>query len=177
MITWSDIQDSFLLAGFLLVISAVIFLLIYGLMKLWRGASMPVTRESRILQAGFQSGWPFGFIGIVAGFLTGSSRSPAVSALVPAVLTFLGLIVVYLMGKSRLRAIIAGFAVFIFSVDLLVGVFLGSASRDRHEEFVGSVAFQRLKAEQEFAIRRYRGALGLPMDVPKPPPPAAPEVP
>jgi hypothetical protein len=47
-------------------------------------------------------GLPLGFTGIVAGFLTGSSRSPAVSALVPAILTFIGLVVVYMLGKGRL---------------------------------------------------------------------------
>jgi hypothetical protein len=99
----------------------------------------------------------------------GSSRSSAVGAVVPAILTFIGLIVVYLMGKSRLRAVVAGFIVFVFSVDLLVGTVLGSASRDRHEELLASVEYQELKADQEIAIRQYRDGLGLPLDEPKPP--------
>ncbi len=108
---------------------------------------------------------------MVAGFLTGASRAPAVNAVVPAILTFVSLIVVYMIGKSSPRSTIAGFAVFVFSVDILVGSFLDTASRDRREELLASVEFQKWKAEQEFAIRLYRGALGLPPELPSPSPP------
>jgi hypothetical protein len=169
MITWSDLRDSFWLAGFLFVVSFLIFLLIYGIAYAWHKS----TREGAVILAGFLSGLPIGFTGMVAGFLTGSSRSPAVNALVPAILTFIGLIVVYMIGKGRLRNIIAGFTVFVFSADLLVGTDLGSASRERHEELLGSVKIQKLRAEGELAIRLYRKGLGLPLDVPKPASPGA----
>jgi hypothetical protein len=168
LITWWDLIESFWLTGFLLLVSLLIFALAYGAVRGLRKSSNTTARGQKLILAGFLGGLPLGFIGIVAGFLTGSSRSPAIAALVPAILTFLGLIMVYLIGKGRLRAIIAGFAVSVFSADLLVGTVLGSASRDRHEEFLASVRFQKLKADQEFAIRRYRGALGLPLDAPKP---------
>ena len=97
---------------------------------------------------------------------------------IPAILTFIGLIVVYMIGKSNLRSGIAGFAVFVFSAELLVGSVLGSASRDRHDEVFASVEFQKRKADQEFAIRLYRSALDLPPEAAKPsPPPLGPEKP
>src|SRR5262249_35308729 len=64
-----------------------------------------------------------------------------------------------MIGKGRLRSIIAGLTVFVFSADLLVGTVLGSASRDRHQEFLGSVEVQNLRAEDELAIRLYRGTI------------------
>jgi hypothetical protein len=76
-----------------------------------------------------------------------------------------------MLGKGRLRAIIASFAVFIFALNLLVGTVLGSASRDRREEIISSADVQKLRADQEFAIRLYRKGLGLPLDIPRQAPP------
>jgi hypothetical protein len=118
--------------------------------------------------SGLLVGFPLGFTGVVSGFLTGSSRSPAISATVPAALTFLGLIVIYLIGKGRLHSIIAGFCVFAFSVNLMVGTVLGSASRDRHEDELTSVEVRESKADQEFKLRLYCKGLGLIADLSKP---------
>jgi hypothetical protein len=168
MITWEDLRDSFLLTGFLLGVSFLVFLLCYVVAGSVARLLVKAKRSRNLVLLGLTGGLPIGFTGMVAGFLTGSSRASAVSALVPAILTFIGLIVVYLIGKGRLRAFLAGFIVFIFSADLLVGTVLGSASRDRHEELLSSVRVQEMKAEQESAIRDYRASLGLPLDVPKP---------
>jgi hypothetical protein len=140
MITWSDLTNGFWLLGFLFLISLVIFVLSYGAARIWFFKSTTVPAGGKtVLLAGLLSGLPLGFTGMVAGFLTGSSRAPAVSASVPAILKFIGLIVVYLIGRGRLRAIIAGFAVCVFSADLLVGAVLGTSSRDRYEEIAGSI--------------------------------------
>jgi hypothetical protein len=56
--------------------------------------------------------------------------------------------------------------VFVFAANLLVGTVLGSASRDRHEELLNSLDALKLKADREFAIRRYRQGLGLPPTAP-----------
>lgn len=167
MITWSDLRDSFWLSAFLFAVSLFVFLLSYGVARLAHKFTGSISRERAIVLVGFMSGFPIGFTGIVAGFLTGSSRSPAVSALVPAILTFIGLMVIYIIGQGRLKSIIAGFAAFVFSAELLVGIVLGSASRDRHQELLGSVEVQNRKAEDELAIRLYRKGLGLPLDVSK----------
>jgi len=123
--------------------------------------------RAKLLLVRFLSGLPLGFVGTVTGFLTGASRAPAVSALLPAVLTFTGMLVVYFVGKGSLpRALVAGFGVFLFSVNLLVGSVLGSASRDRHDDFLESIEWLKSKAEQEFVVRKYREGLGLPPDPP-----------
>jgi hypothetical protein len=167
MITWSDLGNGFWLWGFLFVVSLLVYLPVYCIARIWVNSFTIAERSKRIIGTGLLSGISLGFAGIVAGFLTGSSRAPAVSALVPAVLTFVGLVVVYLIGKSVLRSTLAGFIVFVFSANLLVGTVIGSASRDRHEEYVQSPQFLKLKADQEFAVRQYRRALGLPLDAPK----------
>jgi hypothetical protein len=167
MITWTDLRDSFWLAGFLLLVSLVVFFIVYGIGRLWIRRSIVSSRRADVVLSGFLVGISLGFTGMIAGFLTGSSRAPAVSALVPAILTFIGLLIVYLIGKGGLRSTIAGFVVFIFSANLLIGIVLGSASRDRHEEYLESLTVQKLKADQEFGIRQYRRVLGLPLDAPK----------
>ena len=171
MILLSDLGDSFWLASFLFVVSFLLFLLVYGVARVFYRPKGVGPRGRRLTLAGFQAGLPLGFVGMVAGFLTGASREPAVGAIVPAILTFIGLVVVYMIGKSNFRSIIVGFAVFIFSVELLVGSGLGAASRDRHDEQLRSVEFQKRKAEQEFVIRLYRRGLGLPPEAVKPSPP------
>jgi hypothetical protein len=173
VITWGDLGNSFWLAGFLFLISFILFLVIYLVARiLYRPPGLGARGRSLTL-AGLQIGLPLGFTGMVAGFLTGASREPAVTALIPAILTFVGLILVYMIGKSPLRSVISGFAVFVFSLELLVGSVLGTASRDRNDEYLASVDMQRKRADQEFAVRRYRSALGLPPEPAKPTPPVA----
>lgn len=168
MVTWSDIINSVLICFSLFVISFTIFICAYGVACIFCNFIAINERGRRLTLTGFLIGLPFGFTGIVAGFLTGESRAPAISAVVPAILTFISLIVVYMFGKGSLRSIIAGFAVFTFAADLLVGTILGSLSRERHDEAIASVEYQKSKAEQEFAIRQYRNGLGLPLEGPKP---------
>jgi hypothetical protein len=172
MITWDDLIGSIWLGAFLLVVSSLVFLIAFGVVYFGGRRSTIVSRillrGRRAVLLGLMAGFPLGFTGIVAGFLTGSSRSPAVSALVPAILTFIGLIVIYMIGKARLRAMIAGFTVFVFSANLIVGTVLGSASRDRHQADLASVKVRELKADQEFKVRLYCKGLGLISDLSKP---------
>lgn len=164
-----DLDFAFWIFGFLFLLSVIIFSFFYSILAiyLWFLRYISSSRRRRVVLSGLMAGLPLGFTGMVSGFLTGSSRSPAVSALVPAILTFIGLIVVYMLGKGHLRAAIAGFAVFIFSVNLLIGTVLGSASRDRHEEEVASARVRELKADQEFKVRLYCKGLGLISDLSK----------
>jgi hypothetical protein len=167
MITWVDLKNSLWLTAFLLIVSALVFSVLYGLAFIVYRRVPTTSRAKEAVFAALWSGMPLGFIGLVAGFLTGSSRSPAVSALVPAILAFTGLSITYLIGKSAIRGIIAGFAVFGFATQLLVGTVLGSASRDRHEEDLASVKVRELKADQEFKVRLYCKGLGLISDLSK----------
>lgn len=168
MIAWIDLGNSLWLSGFLILVAALIFALFYVSAYAWCRISIANSSLRRTILGGLFSGLPLGITGIVAGFLTGSSRSPAVSALVPAILTFTGLIVAYMIGKGRARGSIAGFAALVFSAEIMVGTVLGSASRDRHEAELNSVEVRELGADQEFATRMYCRGLGLIPDISKP---------
>jgi hypothetical protein len=72
------------------------------------------------------------------------------------------------MGKGRARPVIVGFAVVLFSSNLLLGTLLGSAARTRYEEYLASAVVQNFKADQEFLVRLHCKGLGLISDVPRP---------
>jgi hypothetical protein len=171
MISWQDIVNVLIFTGFLFLFSGTIFLLTYAVTKLL--SRLKGVRATQPLFRGIWGGFPLGFTGMAAGYLTGSSRTPAVAALVPAILTFVGLSVVYLMGKGNFRALLAGIIVLIFSLNILLGTFLGTVSRERTEQLRASVEASEIRAEREFAIRQYRNGLGLPAEPPKSASPAA----
>jgi hypothetical protein len=163
-----DLIQSTLLVVFLLIVSTIIFVISYCGAYVLCKATISSFRQRAIILKGSLSGLPVGFTGLIAGVLTGLSRSPAVSALVPAILTFVGLVVVYMIDKGRVRAILTDFTVFLFSANLIVGTSLGSASRDRYEEHLASITFREFRADQEFKVRLYCKGLGLISDVSKP---------
>jgi hypothetical protein len=170
--TFRDLIDGFWLSVFLAALSVIIFIILYLLMILAVAVRPTLTaRATKVIRSGLMVGLPLGFVGIVSGFPTGSSRSPAVSATVPAALTLLGLMVIYLINKGPARSIIVGFAVFLFSINLLFGTVLGSSSRDRREEELWSVEVRTAQAEREFKTRLYCKGLGLIPDLTKPCPP------
>jgi len=167
MITWSDLVNSIWLVVFLLIVCAVVFVPPFFIAWVWTRRTAHTPRRVAPVVSGYFAAFPIGFTGIVSGFLTGSSRSPAVAALIPAILTFVGLLLIYLVGRGRSRAAVAGFISIVFAAELLAGTVLGTASRDRREELLAGVAYQDARAEREFAIRQYRKGLGLPLDPPK----------
>src|SRR5581483_7270509 len=82
----------------------------------------------------------FAVIGITSGFLTGVSRSPAVSALVPGVLTLFGGLVAYLMSRGLAQALLTTVAVVTFSATLLLGTIAGSLMRQSADDSENSIA-------------------------------------
>src|SRR4051794_2506403 len=61
---------------------------------------------------------PIVLVALVAGYLTGSSRSPVVGTIIPAVLALFGGLNVYFFGiESKNRAIV-GYSIFIFTLIL-----------------------------------------------------------
>lgn len=166
MVDWSDLMSCGLVVGNLFLISIVICGLVLLGARLINHLTAKNTRVAMLLTAGFQAGLPLGFTGIAAGYLTGQSRVDEVQAIVPAMLTFVGLIVTYIISQNRLRSLLGGFVVMIFSLDLLIGVFLGSAWRGHVDSSYSSIEALEKKADQEFAIRQYRNALNLPVDEP-----------
>jgi hypothetical protein len=168
MVTVSDLISSLWLGLFLLAVAFTTFSLAKWGVLFSDAMTYPTARQRATIRAGVNAGFPLSFTGLVIGFLTGSSRSPAVSALVPAILTFIGLFLIYMIGKGRLRAFIAGFAVFAFTVNLVTGVVLGAASRDRHEEVLKSFEARRHEADVELSLRLHCVRIGLIKDVTKP---------
>jgi hypothetical protein len=148
----------------LLGISIAIFFVFYIAMHLIYRPTGNKLQSRKLVFEGMRVALPLGFLGLVAGFLTGASRLPAVSAVVPAILTFLGVVIVYMIGKGSLRSVVTGFAVVVFAFELVLGVLIGASSRDQRDEALESVSYQKMKADQEFAIRLYRSALGLPLE-------------
>jgi hypothetical protein len=105
---------------------------------------------------------PFSTIGIISGVLTGLSRTPAVSALIPAVLTFVGAVVAFQIAKTKIDTLVAALATICFAVFLLIGTLLGSAEREIYEARKNSLEQQFRDVETEFAVEQYRKGLGLP---------------
>ena len=107
-----------------------------------------------------------GIIGVVAGFLTGVSRVPAVAALIPGLLTFLGGFCVYLFASGRKTVDIATSAVSIvcFGAMLTFGAITGSLERELYEIRQSSAEKRIRDVDIEFQVRQYRKGLGLPLD-------------
>jgi hypothetical protein len=108
---------------------------------------------------------PFGITGMVSGFLTGTSRAPAVTALLPAILTIFGGLTVYLISKGIQTAILAGVSITIFSSSLLFGTIFGSLEREQFNLYQNSLAKKLQEVERESAIKIYRRSLGLPEEI------------
>lgn len=114
-------------------------------------------------------------LGITAGVITGESREPAVSAVIPAVLTFIGGVLIYLVTvKKQTQQKIASIIVISFSITFLVGTFWGAQLRVEFEKYSDSeeillyeevilqnVRLQKLKHEKQ--ILDFRLQKGLPI--------------
>jgi hypothetical protein len=169
MVTWVDLLNAVWITGVLSLIAAVIFAFCW--MILWLYSLLLSGQRYRVLLLRTTiAGFPLGLSGLVSGYLTGISRVPAVTALVPAILTFIGLILVYLVGRSgHLRMSVTGFCIVVFTISLLLGTSLGSISRERKEDadIRTSVEHLKMKTDSEFLVRRYRKGLGLPPEMPE----------
>jgi len=163
MVLVSDLWDSLWISLVLTGISILIFGACYGVHWISLRFSRLKIAAVRVLAQGALFGLPMSVIAMMAGFLTGASREPAVDALVPATLTLLGGLAMYMVGKGSLRGQVVGFAMLVFSINLMVGVSLGSISREKHEAYLESAGYLKQQANTEFQVRSYRKGLGLPM--------------
>ena len=69
-------------------------------------------------------------LGIVAGQLTGQSREPVVSAVIPTVLTFIGGLLIYILSSEKVKnQNLLSVSIIAFTFTLLVGTFWGSQLR------------------------------------------------
>jgi hypothetical protein len=96
-------------------------------------------------------------LGIVAGQMTGMSREPAVSAVIPAVLGLFGGIAAYIFAtKEERQQFLVALSIIGFSLNLLVGVFWGSKLRSDYEKFENSLPILLLQEANEQEIRLQR---------------------
>jgi O-antigen/teichoic acid export membrane protein len=119
-----------------------------------------------LMRMGIFVGIPFSIIGMISGYMTGSSRVGAISAIVSASLTFIGGVAAYLFTKGGKAAVMASFAVLNFAILMLIGVLIGAHERVRTEEITNSLDYQKKEIDKEFLLRRYRRGLGMD-DAPK----------
>jgi hypothetical protein len=114
-----------------------------------------------LMKLGIFIGIPFNIIGMVSGYMTGSSRVGAISALVPACLTLIGGVAVYLLSKGGKTGLLAAFAVVNFSTAILIGVLIGARERLQTEQIENSYDYKENEINKEFLLKRYRRGLGL----------------
>lgn len=103
----------------------------------------------------------FSMLGLVAGYLTGFSRSPAVGAVLPAVLSLVGGLAVFLMEKDARSRTTVSLSVLVFSITLLVGTSWGAIMRQAAEDYATSEPALKQRALLEAEVREFREALGL----------------
>lgn len=106
----------------------------------------------------------FSMLGLVAGYLTGFSRSPAVGAVLPAVLSLVAGLAVFLMGKDAASRVIVSLSVLIFSTSLVIGTSWGAVMRQTAEDYATSEPILKQRALVEAEVKEFREALGLPAD-------------
>ena len=114
-----------------------------------------------LMKLGIFVGVPFGIVGIVSGYMTGSSRVGAISNLVPAALTLIGAVAAYLFTKGGKSAIMSAFAVVNFSILMLIGVLIGGYERLQNERIESSLEEQENELYKELLLQHERHGLGL----------------
>lgn len=104
----------------------------------------------------------FSMLGIVTGYMTGLSRSPAVSAVLPSVLSLLSGGILFMLGKDNAKRAQVSLAVLLFSLALVTGATWGAVNRKVAEEYGNTLDAQRDFIDEEKAILDYRSRRGLP---------------
>jgi hypothetical protein len=100
-------------------------------------------------------------LGYTIGYLASSARSGDLSSLIPPVMTLVGGVSIYAFGLDMRNKVVIGYCVFVFSLIMLYGVYVGTAARE-----VGQVNHLISLSETEKQIRIYRENRDLPADFP-----------
>lgn len=103
----------------------------------------------------------FALLGFVTGQIMGESREPAVSAVLPGVLTFLGGVLVYLIGTKGIQAQAnASSMVFCFVATLLIGALYGALLRTESDSDFTDPTYLRsrdlAREQNQFALEAAR---------------------
>jgi hypothetical protein len=104
----------------------------------------------------------FSMLGLVAGYLTGFSRTSTVGAVLPAALSLVAGLAVFMMGRDKSVRVLVSLVALFFSASLVIGTTWGSAMRSAYEDYRTSADFRKLEALAEDDVREFRNNLGLP---------------
>jgi len=81
----------------------------------------------------FISIFTFSILGTIIGYITGQSREPAVTAVLPSVLTFIGGISLYILGQENNKSkLLTSICIIVFSISLFVGIQWGVNIRENY---------------------------------------------
>lgn len=104
----------------------------------------------------------FASLGIVTGLLAGFSRTSAMGAVLPAVLSLVGGLGIYLVGAEKADQGLVATCVIALSLNLLLGTLWGATLRDDFERESTSAMAGKRAALAEVEVREFRRELGLP---------------
>jgi hypothetical protein len=104
----------------------------------------------------------FSLLGIVTGLLAGLSRTAAMGAVLPSVLSLVGALGIYLVGAEKADQGLVATCVIALSLDLLIGTAWGAVLRDDFERDAKSALTRKREALIEAEVRDFRRDLGLP---------------
>jgi uncharacterized membrane protein YeaQ/YmgE (transglycosylase-associated protein family) len=98
----------------------------------------------------------FALLGIVAGFLAGFSRAPAMGTVLPAALSLVGALAIFLVGANKdVNQNLVAAAVIALSFSLLLGTLAGAVSRQEHERSATSIENLMAAADKEIKVERH----------------------
>jgi hypothetical protein len=148
-----------LLCG-LSIIVVLSFAVLAGLFR-WIAHPSKLKSALWLMRQGIFAGLPFAIIGTTAGYMTASSRTGAIGALVPAALTLVGAVGVYLLTKGGKAAVFSAFAVINFAAMMLLGAEIGGRERVESIQVQNTLEYQRSQIKQQFLTQRFCLSLGL----------------
>jgi hypothetical protein len=146
------------LAGAFALIAATFTVLVWLGLAAWEAfASRRVADTPALLGGAFT----FAILGLVIGSTLATSRTPAVDAVLPGILTFVGAVAAYLVTRTGAHVGVATVATVAFALHLFMGSVLGALQRGRAEAAAFDPDRLRWQADVEFTVNAYRDALGL----------------
>lgn len=103
----------------------------------------------------------FTLLGMVAGYMSGLSRQPAVTAVVPAALSLIAGLSIYIVGAKRADQVLIALCVIGLCTNLLLGIVWGARARVASEDHYASAPRKLWEADVEAYVIQHRRKLGL----------------
>lgn len=103
----------------------------------------------------------FTLLGMVAGYMSGLSRQPAVAAVVPAAQSLIAGLSIYIVGAKRADQVLIALCVIGLCTNLLLGIVWGARARVASEDHYASAPRKQWEADVEAYVIQHRRNLGL----------------